>query len=187
MDQTMRNPRPGVVEHRSHTRRFLTSTSSLWRNLPQQRWWRAAADTSLRTSQPLTSPVNATPATRSQHRNVFYGRMELVRMPPAESPSPPPVRVTFGPSPEQLRTLTFERSFHIGRGDDCEVCIKVEFVSRNHVQVFYENGQWWVRDQGSANGLFVNGQRLDSVPVGQALTFRLGIKGPFVQLEVEPP
>jgi membrane-bound lytic murein transglycosylase D len=108
-------------------------------------------------------------------------------MTPTGPLSPPPVRVTFGPSPEDLRTLTFEKSFHIGRGDDCEVCIKVEFVSRNHVQVLYENGQWWVRDQRSANGLFVNGQRLDTVPVGQALTFRLGIKGPFVQLEVERP
>src|ERR1039457_5507356 len=108
-------------------------------------------------------------------------------MTPTGSQSSPPVRVRVGPSPEDRRTLTFEKSFHIGRGDDCEVCIKVEFVSRNHVLVLYEDGQWWVRDQRSANGLFVYGQRLDVAPIGQALTFRLGIKGPFVQLEVERP
>ncbi len=44
-----------------------------------------------------------------------------------------------------------------------------------------------MRDQHSANGLFVNGQRLDVAPVGQALTFRLGVKGPFVSIEVERP
>ena len=63
-------------------------------------------------------------------------------MTPAVSQSPPPVRVTFGPSPDNLRTLTFEKSFRIGRTDDCEVCIQVEFVSRNHALVLWEDGQW---------------------------------------------
>jgi membrane-bound lytic murein transglycosylase D len=101
--------------------------------------------------------------------------------------SPPPLRVTFGPSLGDRQTLTFNGSFLIGRTPDCDVFIKDEFVSRTHARVLFENGQWWVRDLQSANGIFVDEQRVEQVPVAGGLTFRLGIRGPVVSLEVEPP
>ena len=104
--------------------------------------------------------------------------------------SPPPVTVTFGPPQREKQILTFNGSFVIGRTDDCDVTIKDEFVSRAHVRVLYEQGQWWIRDLQSANGIFVNEQRVETLPIQEMVTFRLGVRGPFVRIEVtrpEPP
>ncbi|HVT91608.1 MAG TPA: FHA domain-containing protein [Bryobacteraceae bacterium] len=96
------------------------------------------------------------------------------------------LRVTTGTTAEDCREYTFEAPFRIGRVEDCDVCITGEYVSRAHVQVVLEGGQWWVRDLGSSNGTFVDGERISHVPVGDSLTIRLGVLGPFVWLETVP-
>ena len=97
--------------------------------------------------------------------------------------TPPPVKVRAESGGER-RVFTFEGPFRIGRTDDCEVCIKNEHVSRKHVEVVIENGCWLVRDLRSANGIFVEGERVTSVPLFTGLKIRLGIAGPFVELLV---
>ncbi len=86
-----------------------------------------------------------------------------------------------------LQTYRFTTPFRIGRTEDCEVCIKSEFVSRNHVRVEWQNGQWVARDAGSANGIYADGTRVPQLSVDARTTFRLGIEGPFVTLEKEAP
>ncbi len=100
-----------------------------------------------------------------------------------EIPSPLRVRAEIG---DERRIFTFATPFRIGRTDECEVCIKNEHVSRKHVEVVFEGGIWLVRDLNSANGIFVNGERLSSVPLHSSTTVRLGIYGPFVEFAVEP-
>ncbi|MGA8030235.1 MAG: FHA domain-containing protein [Bryobacteraceae bacterium] len=95
------------------------------------------------------------------------------------------LRVHAEATPGNTLDLQFESSFRIGRADDCGVCIKVDYVSRNHVEVFYDNGQWWVKDLGSSNGVYIAGERVELAPVGQGIAIRLGIQGPLVSLEVE--
>src|ERR1700733_2088897 len=97
----------------------------------------------------------------------------------------PLLRVSIGTTPAIHHNFHFLKAFRIGRVEDCEVCIQNEYVSRAHAEVVFENGQWWVRDLNSSNGIFVDGQRVQLVPVGQATTFRLGIAGPVVSLEVQ--
>jgi membrane-bound lytic murein transglycosylase D len=101
-------------------------------------------------------------------------------------PEPLPVRVRFS-APTGAQEFRFVNAFRIGRVDSAEVCIRDEHVSRNHAEVLFENGQWWVRDLASSNGVWAGGQRLTSVPIGQGLTIRLGMYGPEVAFEVEPP
>ena len=48
----------------------------------------------------------------------------------------------------------------IGRDSTCEVCLPDPGVSRSHARVFLHNSAVWVRDNGSRNGAFVNGKRL---------------------------
>ena len=47
----------------------------------------------------------------------------------------------------------------LGRSRSCAVRIDEETVSRSHALLSLRNGQAMVRDLGSSNGLFVNGQR----------------------------
>jgi membrane-bound lytic murein transglycosylase D len=88
------------------------------------------------------------------------------------------------PSGER-QEFRFQRSVRIGRLEECEVCVKDEHVSRFHAEIAFENGQWWVKDLGSSNGIYVVEQRIQCMPVGQRLTIHLGIRGPEVRLEVE--
>ncbi len=47
-------------------------------------------------------------------------------------------------------------------------------VSRRHATLFLQNGQWWIRDEGSANGTFVNGQRVTEKPLQIGDHLKLG-------------
>ncbi|MBZ5653783.1 MAG: FHA domain-containing protein [Acidobacteriia bacterium] len=94
------------------------------------------------------------------------------------------LKVSLGITPAQ-RTFTFSQPFRIGRADDCEVCVKDEYVSRVHAEVVFENGSWWIRDLQSSNGIFVDGRRVDRAPIARPTVIRLGIEGPELSFEPE--
>lgn len=100
----------------------------------------------------------------------------------------PYLKVTAGTSASDRQDFRFDQTFRIGRTEDCEVCIQNQFVSRAHVEVVLDGGVWRVRDLGSSNGIFVDGQRVsESLTIGEKLVLRLGVEGPFVLLQVEAP
>jgi len=86
---------------------------------------------------------------------------------------------------EDGRTFRFSRPFHIGREQGCDVRIEDGHVSRKHVMVSFGNGMWRVRDQRSGNGLFVDGERVDTASIESGLTIQLGADGPLVTMELE--
>ena len=100
---------------------------------------------------------------------------------------PPLLRVTFGPTGGDRTTSRFRLSFRIGRQDDCEVCIKDDYVSRYHAEVAFTDGVWWVQDLGSANGIYVDGQRVPKASIPDSASIRLGVYGPVVVFELERP
>jgi pSer/pThr/pTyr-binding forkhead associated (FHA) protein len=48
----------------------------------------------------------------------------------------------------------------VGRAPDSQICIDVKAVSRNHARIFFEGGQFWIKDLDSANGTSVNGKKI---------------------------
>lgn len=48
----------------------------------------------------------------------------------------------------------------VGRGDDCDIVLNDDHVSRRHAELTVERGIVWLRDLASANGTFVNGSRV---------------------------
>jgi len=50
---------------------------------------------------------------------------------------------------------------HIGRGDSCEIMLPDPVSSRFHAVIYFEEGNWQLRDTGSRNGTLVNGQKTD--------------------------
>jgi FHA domain len=59
----------------------------------------------------------------------------------------------------------------IGRDAENDVVLPKTTVSRRHATLLFLEGRWLIEDRGSANGTFVNGER---VPVGSAFPLRHG-------------
>ena len=77
--------------------------------------------------------------------------------------------------------------FVIGRADDCNLKPRSELISRYHCEIFLEDGEVFVRDMGSKNGVFLNGSQITEtyeVKNGDALT--IGPLEFFVNIIVEP-
>jgi pSer/pThr/pTyr-binding forkhead associated (FHA) protein len=57
----------------------------------------------------------------------------------------------------------------VGRDDECDVHLEHSTVSRRHALIVQRRDLWWIVDTGSANGTFINDDR---VPPGVALRLR---------------
>lgn len=95
------------------------------------------------------------------------------------------VRVQTDTPPGNKLDLIFDKSFRIGRADDCEVCIKDQYVSRYHAEVSCEAGEWQIRDLNSSNGIYLNGERQNTIAIAGDVTVRLGAQGPAVEFQIE--
>jgi FHA domain/zinc-ribbon domain len=62
----------------------------------------------------------------------------------------------------------------IGRSPDCEIFLDDVTVSRNHAVLVERDGRYWVEDQGSLNGTFVNRKRIDSAPLEEGDELQIG-------------
>ena len=69
----------------------------------------------------------------------------------------------------------------IGRDRRATIVVDRSFVSSEHTQLSWQEGQWWVEDLRSTNGTYVNGSRInvstalqpgDHIQIGD-VTFRL--------------
>jgi sigma-B regulation protein RsbU (phosphoserine phosphatase) len=63
----------------------------------------------------------------------------------------------FSPFRQQLQP----GSVSIGRASDCTIPIKDRYLSRKHAEIVAANGSWLLKDCGSANGTYLNGNRVD--------------------------
>ena len=50
----------------------------------------------------------------------------------------------------------------VGRSSDCDYQICHPLISRRHCVFYLQDGEIWVRDLGSLNGTYLNGQRFCS-------------------------
>jgi pSer/pThr/pTyr-binding forkhead associated (FHA) protein len=87
----------------------------------------------------------------------------------------------------QRREIAISKDeFLIGRGSDCDLRLGVSAVSRHHCLIRIRNGEVSLSDLGSANGTFVNDQRLrsqtvlrhgDDIAIGN-FHFKVELEGP---------
>ena len=62
----------------------------------------------------------------------------------------------------------------IGRASDCDIRIKDPTISRRHARLRLAQGQWFIQDQNSASGLYVNGSRVSATRLQAGDNIRMG-------------
>ncbi len=62
----------------------------------------------------------------------------------------------------------------LGRDWDCQIVLNDPQCSRVHATICNEGGEWWIRDNSSSNGTFVNGQRIDNARLVEGTLIRIG-------------
>src|SRR5258708_37334262 len=58
--------------------------------------------------------------------------------------------------------IKIEREMVIGRGDDANIRVDEEVVSRRHARIVVEGSDVSVEDMGSTNGTFVNEEKINA-------------------------
>ena len=95
------------------------------------------------------------------------------------------IYVTINRGQEDEQQHTFSNSFKIGRGSTCEVQIQSPVVSAHHVEILFENDQWWLHDLHSTNGTFFDGELIYKAPLSDRATIQLGKDGPIVSFKIK--
>ncbi|MFQ5605126.1 MAG: FHA domain-containing protein [bacterium] len=93
--------------------------------------------------------------------------------------------VTMNRGSEDEKQMTFTSSFKIGREASCDVHIADSVVSGHHIEILFENGQWWLHDLHSTNGTFLDGELVHKKLLHERATLQLGKGGPIVSLKVK--
>lgn len=62
----------------------------------------------------------------------------------------------------------------LGRDWDCQVVLNDPQCSRVHAKIVFEDDAWWVRDNESSNGTYVNGQTIDHARLMDGTQVRIG-------------
>ena len=68
----------------------------------------------------------------------------------------------------------------VGRHPDSTIALDEPFVSAEHAELAYDGGRWWLRDLGSTNGTFLNGN-----PVSVATGVRPGDVVQFGRIKLQ--
>ncbi|MEX2559344.1 MAG: sigma 54-interacting transcriptional regulator, partial [Pirellulales bacterium] len=82
--------------------------------------------------------------------------------------------ITVGPDAGLNHLLDPARETRIGRGAECAVMLADGLCSRVHAVIAREDDAWRVRDAGSRNGTFVNGQKVDQAVLADGHHLRVG-------------
>jgi membrane-bound lytic murein transglycosylase D len=106
---------------------------------------------------------------------------------PDPTPSEPAcavlVRVIRGEVRESEKRFT--ATFVVGRSKECNFQILDTTASRRHLQIICDGARWRLKDLESANGTFLDGVKIEDVPLPDHATIELGKGGALLSLTVE--
>jgi hypothetical protein len=74
----------------------------------------------------------------------------------------------------------------VGRDPSCEIAVADGSVSRRHARLEQRGGIWWVVDQGSANGTYLNSLRIAEQALRNGQELRFGALAFRVDLKEDP-
>ena len=94
------------------------------------------------------------------------------------------VRLTIEKGESQKKEFFFKETFRVGRTDNCAVKIEDGLVSRDHLEVSFKGGKWFIADLFSSNGTYLDGKKIDHLILTDPIKLELGKNGPVINLEL---
>ncbi len=89
-----------------------------------------------------------------------------------------------------IKQYHFRQGFTVGRSLDNDIVIQNPEVSRHHCEIKKENGQWYLYDLNSANGVYINKLQLEKKSQLQLpVKIQIGCSGVYVVIQQcgQPP
>jgi len=81
-----------------------------------------------------------------------------------------------------LQSFSFSHTFTVGRAPDNDIVIPDKLISRHHLEIKYQSA-WIAYDLNSANGVYVNDQRInEKIPLNLPARVALSKSGPFLEI-----
>ena len=96
-----------------------------------------------------------------QRNNIRNGRAQVPRL----------VFISGSITGKQVRLAA---DMLIGRSENCQIIIPDPSVSRKHARIRFANNAWFIQDQNSSSGTFVNGKQVQSIRLRTGDVIRLG-------------
>ena len=102
-----------------------------------------------------------------------------------------PMLIVYEGELEGQRWIIDQNRTIIGRGTNCEIVLPERRISRQHAQIERDGGSYWLRDLGSKNRTYVNGQEMGDKPYllkdGDEIQIALCVKMGFVGADATLP
>lgn len=114
-------------------------------------------------------------------------RTVLIPAQASREAAPAAIEIVISSGRGVRREARFTTSFVVGRAEDCAVRIADDGVSRHHLEVYPDKGEWWIRDLESSNGSFVADRPITKLPLQGITTVSLGRDGPQLRLIAPEP
>jgi two-component system, NtrC family, response regulator HydG len=84
------------------------------------------------------------------------------------------LKMSVGPQSGAVYELSNTDANLLGRDWQCRVVLNDPQCSRVHARIWMDEEGWWVKDEGSSNGTFVNDQRIDQARLAHNNELRVG-------------
>lgn len=81
----------------------------------------------------------------------------------AETASLRPIKSKVSLSGKIQKRYNIYNEAVVGRNKKCDIVINEQFISSEHLRIWFENDEWYLEDLGSRNGTYVNEQRIRKV------------------------
>lgn len=95
------------------------------------------------------------------------------------------IKVKIERGSSKQKEFYFKNSFSVGRSKECSIQLNEAGVSRFHIDVILNEGNWWIVDKNSSNGTYVNGSKIQKIELKNAASIQLGNNGPILLFTFE--
>ncbi len=92
----------------------------------------------------------------------------------AEAPMPVAFITDHSGLMQSPKIQLIKMQYGVGRHPDSDICINDNSLSKHHAKLLMIEGQWWIEDQNSSNGTWINSERINKACLDHGDIIRLG-------------